>query len=280
MQSFSLKYKYTFLSFLQAYFQEFSGARWKWDKDVRKTGIIIADSNSVNKGSIKVKPAIILKVGNLSWTNSFRKDGVSGTPSQTLNKVQTEPNYTDLMSASVQLSVLAKTEFEAEELGNHILLLLSGYKSDLQSKGIHKITGLSLSPVQPVKTSAEIELAGCTVSLSFLAQEHFGKRKINYPLTVTVHTTGSLETRDLYEGFDFTVPIEGTGILLNFDLEETESIKASNIDAITLEEKANINLPLSEEFSRLYVVPIDDTIWGYYKILNEIIVNVDTPTVL
>lgn len=267
--SFSLKYKHVFLSFLQEYFKSNPYASHTWDKDITKTDIIIADKHSIEKGSAFLKPAIILNRGPLSWSGTFRGEGM---PRSQKLVDWGGPNmiYEDIVRGTLTFHITSKTEWMADELANEIFMLFTAFKQELKAKGIHEITQLTISQNQLIKAGSTIELTGVTISLGFVAHERVSKNQYYYLLKAQTLPVGETEWQDLKEGVHFNVTPEATGIQLLYTPQNGDTFKASYTEALTLEEKINQTLTVDPDSNTLYHIPDGDYIWGYYKIVNFI----------
>lgn len=169
---------------------------------------------------------------------------------------------TDQLQASITLNVMAERAFVADELANEVFLNLSGFREWFKEKGIHKYTGLGIGREANVKiSSADIEVSNVSVQLSFLREESItlGERLFN----ARVYK----DNKEIFEGIDFEFKGNGSQVLMQ-DADTSASYTIDYIDAITLEEKTNIDLISDESDNKLYTVADNGVVYGYYDLFE------------
>ena len=114
---------------------------------------------------------------------------------------------------------------------------------------------------------ADLEVSNVDIGFAIERQEtiRLGERLYNLRLY-----NGDVE---LYEGIDFQVEPTGIQIQLLRDPGEQLSLTMDYVDAITLEENANIDLITVNGSNRLYTVTNNGKIYGYYKIFQNLIIK-------
>lgn len=266
----SLFVKHLILSFLQQAFK--NNYKYTWNQAPQTTKIIIADKYAVDTGVAAKRPSIILDRGSIGWTMNLRNEAFPNTSSPLLTDVSGIPkgsssfsqNYTltDLMSASVALTVIDKLPFAADEIANRVFLELSGRRELLKTKGIHKFQSLTIGREGVVRVGSDIELVAVPVSFSFLWKETIALSEQLYNARVYV------DNKEVYEGNHFTITENGTHIKFTFPLDPDRTATIDYIDAITLDEVLNKELVRVED--DLFLVPENGTIYGFYEILADI----------
>lgn len=267
MRSIPLEFKYIFLHFLQGYFS--THGKWTWDKDPKKTKIVVSDQFSTETGIVAHRPSVILQRGPINWGKVFRNEFRLPTgqfsenpnlPAGTGNKWKNR-HYTDLLNTSVTIRVLTRTSYEADAIANEIFMNLTAYKDDLKPLGIHDISGLSMSGEQQVKAAAEQTFSATTVTCSFVSQKSVGKSQRLYNARVYV------DNDEVYEGFAFKVVNNGTAINFDYNIKTSQEVTIDYVDAITLEEENDI--VMTRESETLYSIPNGGSIYGYFDMLNH-----------
>lgn len=267
-----LDIKYIFLRFAQAYFSESS--KFKWDYDVTKTKIIIADRNAVELGVATLKPAIILTRGPLNWGYVVRGQSGMNAVNVADGKMTSISNdgahvniwnidpKTDLMYGSVTFTILSKNGIQAEAIANDLFVALTGYRQELTAAGIYKFTGMGIGSETILRADVENRLIGVPINISFITKENILRSVRNY--NVYTYQNGS----EIFEGSDYEVVGNGTQIKLS-TVAGSSTFTIDYRDAITLESKTNITV-LPTEDTQTYLVPDGGKILGYYDILRDI----------
>jgi len=268
----SLKIKYIFLSFLQQYFS--SHSKYPWNQSPKDTKIIITDKFAIDLGVAAIRPSIILDRGPISWTNNYRNEAMPDKDIYDFPVLHKDRKLqytlTDQMQSSITLNIMSKMPFQADELANEVFINISGYREWFKEKGIHKFTGLGISKENVSKlSSADIEVTNVSIQMSFIWQQSIklGERLFN----CRVYDEDGVE---LFENIDFRIKPEGNQILVAYH-HEGKDLTIDYIDAITLEENLNKNLISDSQNSRLYTVPDNGVIYGYYKIVEKLLLNKD-----
>jgi len=267
-----LDVKHLFLSFAQAVFS--NHIQFKWSPDLKQTGIIIVDRNAIDLGVVVKRPTIVLQRGAFSWMYAVRgQDGSnavgfndkflksnSGYPNSISSKV-----YTDLLRCTLSFFCLAKDGIQAEIIANHLFIALTAARDDFRKIGVQNITGLSMSEEQIVKQSSTIEYSGIQIQIGFTIQPTIVvEDRLNNCYVYVDNTLFS-------EQIDFNVEDLGTKIV--FKDIPSEIPKIDYIDAITLEAVNNASLvPTNNE--KEFLVPNGRAIAGFYKILNNIDIDI------
>jgi hypothetical protein len=263
-----LDVKRLFLSFAQAVFS--NNIQFRWDPDLKKTDIIIVDRNAVDLGVVVKRPTIVLQRGAFSWMYAVRgQDGTNavgfndkfladntGYPNTIRSKV-----YTDLLRCTLSFFCLAKDGIQAEIIANHLFIALTAARDDFRKLGVQNITGLSMSEEQIVKQSSTLEYSGIQIQIGFTIQP-----------TITVEDRLNncyiYIDNDLFsEQTDYSIEDLGTKVV--FKEIPSETPKIDYIDAITLETVNAVNLVPTAD-TKEFLVPDGQAIAGFYKILNNI----------
>lgn len=267
MKSLPLTFKYIFLHFLQGYFS--AHHRWTWDKNLKKTKIIVADQFSTEKGVSAKRPTVIIQRGSLNWGKVFRNEfqlpkgqflEKPNVPSGTTSKFRNR-SYTDLLQTGVTIRVLTKTGYEADAIANEIFMILTAYKDDLKALGVHHMTGLTMSGEQQVKMDEALTHSAVSITCSFVSQQTIGKAEKLYNARVYA------DEQEVYEGFAYKIIENGTALNFTTPPEDGTNMTIDYVDAVTLEEETNI--ALLKESDTLYRVPNGGAIYGYYDMMNQ-----------
>ena len=263
-----LDVKRLFLSFAQAVFS--NNIQFRWDPDLKKTDIIIVDRNAVDLGVVVKRPTIVLQRGAFSWMYAVRgQDGTNavgfndkfladntGYPNTIRSKV-----YTDLLRCTLSFFCLAKDGIQAEIIANHLFIALTAARDDFRKLGVQNITGLSMSEEQIVKQSSTLEYSGIQIQIGFTIQP-----------TITVEDRLNncyiYIDNDLFsEQTDYSIEDLGTKVV--FKEIPSETPKIDYIDAITLATVNAVSLVPTAD-TKEFLVPDGQAIAGFYKILNNI----------
>ena len=271
----SLDIKYIFLNFCQQFFK--SQTKFKWAKDVKSTKLIIADKNSIDLGVTTRRPSIILNRGGFGWTFSVRgQRGVgsavygrksflgAGIPSgdQTKNE-----SFTDLLRGSVSLNVLSKNGIQAEEIANILFTALTAYNDDLKKKGIHQITSLTYGEEQTVRATSEVEVAAVQINVGFLAKKDIRRgEKLNNAVVY-------LNSIEQLESINYSVITNGTQIKFEKAPADGAALQITYADGTTQDTVTLANLGTGNGTTTIFTVPDSGTIYGYYKILDEMFIK-------
>ena len=273
----SLRIKYIYLSFLQTYFS--AHTKYTWNIDPSKTKIAITDKYSTDFGKAATKPSIVIDRGNIGLTDRFRAEAIANnnskeygiefplSPRMGANKMNNY-NITQTWATQVRIRIMAKRPYMVDEIANEVFLQIWAYREWFKEKGIHTTKGLSMSNERIIKISpADLEVSNVDIGFAIERQEtiRLGERLYNLRLY-----NGDVE---LYEGIDFQVEPTGIQIQLLRDPGEQLSLTMDYVDAITLEENANIDLITVNGSNRLYTVPNNGKIYGYYKIFQNLIIK-------
>ena len=276
MAGLSLDIKYIFLSFAQQYFKDsVSQSKYNWDPDVTKTKIVIADKYAIDLGVAVKRPSIILSRGGFGWSNIYRNEG---SPPDDFFRERNVPygsadwkrnkKFTDLLSGTITYNVIAKNGVQAEEIADQLYIALTGYRDVLKKKGIHKVQNLTMSDERVVKQGSEIELQAVSISLSFLSQKSVALSDKQYNIRVWINDVEQLE------GIDFRVPPDGTTIEFKCAPETGDEILMNYVDAVSLDEVTGVSPVESPDGDRtIFTIPNSGSIYGYYKILSDIIIT-------
>lgn len=276
----SLSIKYIFLNFAQTYFGE-EHNRFVWNADPVLSKIIIADKFAVDLGVAVQRPSIILSRGSAGWTYSVRGQVGNINPLYSGNfkfgalRPAIDDNrihgteYTDLYAGSVSYNCISKQGVEAEEIANKLFIALTAHKRDFGSVGIFKFTGLQISDERLLRHRGDTELFGVTVDVSFLLQKSLGQSESYYNCRVWVCG------EEYYEGLSFSVINNGTQIEFYEPPELGCPIVVTYIDAITLELKTEVNIGTGDGITRIFTLPSGGKIYGYYRILEGILVDLN-----
>lgn len=176
-------------------------------------------------------------------------------------------NYelTDLLQTSLSFNVMAKSPYAADSIANEVFMVISAYREWFKEKGVHKVTSMRLGKENIVKIdSVEVSITVVPIEISFLSQETLTLSEKFYNARVYC------DNEEIYENTDFIVQTSGTQILLTWDPPAGAVLSIDYIDAITLEEITNATLIQSIGNDRLYTVPDNGTLYGYYHILSSI----------
>ena len=274
-ENLSLRIKRIFLNYLQGYFA--NHGRYTWTENVRSTKIFIADKYAIETGKPPVKPSIVLVRGPLQWAQVTRGEpthvklynrGAEGL----LPKATS--TYTDLLTTTIQLQVLAKDPSEADFLATEIFTLISATRNLIYAEGVHKITNIGMSDEQPMFQGATMTWTRVTVNFTVMWEQTVGQSEEEYAAKLTTNLD-----RTFVEGLHYTVEENGTKIRLHQILDPDESVTIDYKSAITLQQKNKINLLLVPGEDILYLVPDSDAIYGYYKILQDIYLTDDTTNI-
>tara|TARA_Y100000592_G_scaffold61278_1_gene95751 strand:+ start:2576 stop:3505 length:930 start_codon:yes stop_codon:yes gene_type:complete len=271
----SLDIKYIFLNFCQQFFKNQN--KFKWTKDVKTTKLIIADKNSIDLGVTTRRPSIILNRGGFGWTFSVRgQRGIGssvygnksflGSAIPSADKSKNE-SFTDLLRGSVSLNVLSKNGIQAEEIANMLFTALTAYNDDLKKHGIHQITSLTYGEEQTVRATSEIEVAAVQINVAFLAKKDIrrGERLNN----CVVYMNGI----EQLESINFSVITNGTQIKFENAPPNGAALQITYADATTLNTIELANLGTGNGTTTIFTVPDSGTVYGYYKLLDEVLVN-------
>lgn len=271
----SLRIKKVFLSFIQTYFS--GHTKYKWDINPKNTKIIVADKYATELGIAAMRPTVIIDRGPIGLTGRYRSEALpnndsrdSGLERRFYSKSggSRQNNYklTQTWGSNINLRVMAKRHYIADEIANDIFIQLWAHREWFkeQDKGIHTMNGLTLGREQTLKLSAGgIEVANVDISFNVERQEtvRLGERMYNCRVY-----NGEDE---LYEGIDFHVTPSGVQIELVNDPGSQLNLTIDYIDAVTLEEKSDINLITVTGSNRLYTVPDNGKIYGYYNLFES-----------
>jgi hypothetical protein len=272
-----LEIKKVFLTFAQAYFAE--SFKFKWDKDVRVTKIIIADRNAIDLGVATKKPALILSRNPVSWGYVIR--GQSGLNSVNLQNeviplhggplnanLFAKESRTDLLYGSVTFNALSKNGVQAEMIANDIFVALTGMTNELRKAGIFKFTGMSIGGETILRTDSEIRLIGVPVTVNFLTQEFIVKaERFN-------NVYGFYNNQEIFETLDFEVVSNGTAIKINFNKDANIPITIDYTDAITLQSVTGVELIATSD-PTIFSIPNGGKILGYYDILRDLEITIN-----
>lgn len=120
-------------------------------------------------------------------------------------------------------------------------------------------------------SSASMELAAVDIQISVERQETLRMAERTFNCRVYK------DDIELFENIQFVVSYDGTQIeLIDDPGEELDTLTIDYVDAITLQENKNKNLIPVSGNNRLYTVPDNGKIYGYYKILKTVIINDDS----
>lgn len=265
-----LDVKYSFLRFLQAYFQ--SNDVYTWTPDVRTSKILILDKHAIDLGVTLTRPAIILNRNNTAWTYvSGNQNAVNTTSEPIMPLYGKAPNvtiehtrvYSDLLVGSLSFTVLSKNGIEAERLAGIIFSLFTAHKDELRHDGIHKVTNLSIGAEQIVKQTSAHELIAVNVNLTYYKQQTVRKDETYHELAVY------MDGVRLDQSFDYTVELNGQYIVFNRAIPDGAEITISFIDAVTLNIIDDEVLETTDDPQR-YKVPNNRTILGFYVVVNNL----------
>jgi hypothetical protein len=275
----SLAIKYIFLNFAQAYFGE-QHNRFTWNIDPRISNIIIADKFAIDLGVAVQRPSIILSRGAAAWTyavrgqqgwiNPHRTGNVKfGALTPALNDDRIRGiEFTDLYSGSITYNCVAKQGVEAEDIANKLFVALTVHKRDFATVGIYKFTSMSISEERLIRHGGT-ELFGVAINVSFLMQKSLGQSESLYNCRVWV--CGD----EYFEGLDFDVINNGTQIEFYEAPEDGCAILVTYVDAITLELRTEVNVGTGNGETKIFTLPNGGSVYGYYRILEGIIVDLD-----
>jgi len=275
----ALEIKYIFLNFAQGYFAE-PVSRYVWYSNPRTTNIIIADKFAVDIGVASRRPAIILSRGNMGWTYAVRGQyeqmnplasddswgfGSLDPPALDENRFRGQ-RYTDLLQAGIIYNVISKQGVEAEDIANKLFVALTAHKQALRKIGIFKFNSMNISQEQLLKYKGDVELYGVSVSTSFLVQKHLFQADKDFNCRVWV------DGIEQYENIHYRVLPSGTQIKF-FSTQDASAIVTMNfVDAVTLATRTGVILTTTDY--QTYTIPNGWAIYGYYKIVDAIIVDV------
>ena len=276
----SLAIKYIFLNFAQTYF----GAehnRFTWNVDPRVSKVIIADKYAIDIGVAVQRPSIILSRGAAAWTYAVRGQQGWINPHREGNVkfgIMTPPigddrirgtEFVDLYSASVTYNCVAKQGVEAEDLANKLFMALTAHKRDFASMGVHKFTSMSISEERVLRHRGDAELSGVSVNVGFLMQQSLGHSDSLY--NCRVWSCGD----EQFEGLNFDVVNNGTQIEFYEAPEDACPLLITYVDAVTLETRTLVSLGTGDGTTTVFTIPNGGSVYGYYKILEGIVVNMD-----
>lgn len=184
-------------------------------------------------------------------------------------------NYklTDLLSGSLTFNVVAKDPFVADYLANEVFYVLTGFREWYKEKGVHKVENISVGRENMVRVdSVEVELTLLPVSLRYTRQETvvIGERAFNARVYI--------DDEEIGENIDFVFEPDGTQIELSFPLESGKTLTMDYVDAVTLDTVEGAELVSVGGSDTIFTVPDNGTVFGYYKIVEDIILN--EPTII
>jgi len=173
-------------------------------------------------------------------------------------------NYSlkDQLQGSLTLNVMNKLPFAADEIANEVFINITGFREWFKEKGIHKFTGLGVSKESLVRISSNgVEVTNVSIQISFTREEQvfLAERLFNTRLY--------RDGEEMFEGIDFVISADGTQIILK-NGDSTSIYTIDYVDAITLEEKTNIDLISDSENNTLYTVSGNGSIYGYYNLFE------------
>ena len=161
---------------------------------------------------------------------------------------------------------MSDNSFVADELANILFYILLAYKESLKTKGIQDLEGPRLGQESTVRLQAQgQEIVNVPVSVGFKKAETLSLSDKLFNCRVY-----DSEGNEYLENHDFVVQSEGTQITLLFDPPEGQTYSIDYIDAVTLNIITGADLTSTEGNNRLYTVPDNGKIYGYYKILSSI----------
>lgn len=217
------------------------------------------------------RPSIIIDRGNFSWTNTTRREAMpnrtGGYATESIGATrQNNYNITDLWAGSITFLCMSDNAFVADELGNILFYILLAYKERFKPKGIQNLEGPRMGQEGMRRLQSQgPEIVTVPVTVSFqksetltLADKLFNCRLYDQ------------NDHEYYENIDYKITTEGTQIYLLFEPEDGLTFSVDYIDAITLEEVNNADLISTSGNNRLYTVPDNGKIYGYYKILSSV----------
>lgn len=260
----SLRIKYIFLTFLRTYYS--GHPKYTWVENPKDSKIIIADKFITDLGIAAMRPTVVIDRGSISWTNMYRNEALPSKDELEFPKLNKEYrmaySLTDQLQSSITFNIMAKAPFMADEIANEIFINLSGYREWFKDKGIHKFTSLGISKESISKISAGgVEIANVSVQLSFLREQtvRIGERLFNCRIY-------NGDGDEVYEEIDFRIKANGTQVEFFNDISGPT---IDYIDAITLNEISGAKLVQDNENTRLFTVPNNGSIYGYYNLFEH-----------
>ena len=254
-----------------------SQTKYKWTKDVKTTKLIIADKNSIDLGVATRRPSVILNRGGFGWTYSIRgqrsigagvygKKSFLGSAIPSADSVKNE-SFTDLLRGTVSLNVLSKNGVQAEEIANILFTALTAYNDDLKSHGIHQVTSLTFGEEQTVRATSEVEVAAVQINVGFLAKKDIRKGEKLNNCVVYMNSIEQLE------GIHYSIMTNGTQVKFETAPANSAALQITYADGIDQSTITLADLGTGNGTTTIFTVPNSGTIYGYFKILDEIFVN-------
>jgi len=275
--SLTLDVKHLFTSFLQYVFS--SETRYKWEKDVRYTKVIIADKNAIDLGVVEKRPSIILSRGPVGWSYTTRGQAALGHAAKQLDQVSTlqdwqinnaqQPDYVDLVRGSITINCISKHGLQSEEIANKAFFALTGFKNSIYKHGVHSLTGLTIGDEQILRSNSDIELT--TVPITF---QYTMERQVttgHSTADVTLYYT-PLEGREeaLFEGVHFTLT-SGHSIQTEFIPEAGSDLLVSYKESTTGATRTKEDLVGAiDGTNQSFTLPSGENAYGYYKLLGGV----------
>ena len=267
----SLDIKRTFLNFAQALFT-FDHV-YTWDEDVQKTKLFIVDNFSIDTGIIGQRPAIVLNRGPISWAYAVKGQdatnvayGINERPavaSLNYSDKTSDPSnfktYVDLIQGYITYKVISKNGVECDILANKLFQTLTASKSEFRKLGFVKLSNLTISQEQLLKSSSTPELFGIDVSIAFQRQVYVVMDEKTYNCYLYDGDKELFEKQDFY--------VENNGTTIRVKIEPDNQLLLNYTDSITLTKKENIILTNNDN-SLNYTIPDNGSILGYY-LLNS-----------
>lgn len=158
-----------YLLFLQGLFKQFPEGSYRWSDDEKLSEITITDQVPVPKDRIEQRPAIVTMRGPAQFAN-LTLDQMRTVDVRTGMKERT-----DLLSATMTMSVLSRSGVEAGRIAWIIARHIRTFKTLIQRAGLHKIGDtLTIGPETPpgsmVQGEVDPEMVMVTVQSPFFVQ--------------------------------------------------------------------------------------------------------------